>query len=243
VVGVTALLVIVVALVRTSESPAPEQPRSSPTAAPTAAVPDTVALFLGDSATAGIGASKGAARWTSIVSAELGWRELNLGRRGTGYTASPPADACGYSRCPSFLRMAARVADERPDVVVIAGGQNDTFIAHGNPDLERRAVEATFATMRAGAPDALIVAVGPAPIWGAGETVLTIDAAVQAAARSVCGVFLSLVDPPLLDPSYLAEDGLHLGDAGHAAIAERVLAALAEADLQGAGSACSTPAA
>ncbi len=241
-IGVTALLVVVVALVRTSDSPAPVPPQRLPTAPPAAAVPDTIALFLGDSATAGSGASRGSARWTSLVSAERGWRELNLGRRGTGYTASPPADVCSYSRCPSFLRMATRVADEDPDVVVIAGGQNDTFLAHDDPDLERRAIQATFATVRAGAPDALIVAIGPAPIWGAGETLRAIDAEVEAAVRSVCGVFLSLVDPPLLDPEFLADDGLHLGDAGHEAVAKRVLAALAEADVRGAESPCAAPA-
>ncbi len=224
-----AVLVTVVALVRTSQTDtagpiASPSPSPAPTASP--AADPTVALFIGDAYTAGVGASSGAARWTSLVAAERGWLELNLGRSGTGYLAQPPTSVCGYSVCPPFPAMALRAVEEHPDVVVVSGGQNDTILAAGDPWIAREAIASTFATIRAGLPEAEIIGVGPKPIWGVSDRLLFIEREVREAVAAVCGTFVSLIDPGVLQESFMLDNGIHVNDEGHRAIARRVLAAM-----------------
>jgi lysophospholipase L1-like esterase len=226
---VTAL-VGVVAVVRLSGSggaPVPVPPQTaSPSPSAIAAEERPVVLFIGDSYAAGVGAGSGSARWTSLVADAEGWLELNLGRAGSGYTSSPPPIVCGYSRCPDYLAMAARAVEEQPDIVVVAGGQNDTVLAANHFEAERAAIEATFRTLRAGLPDARIVAVGLKPIWGVTAPLQRIEDSVRAAVESIGGLFIGLTTSSVIQPSYLLEDGIHVGDEGHAAIAAHVLAAL-----------------
>jgi lysophospholipase L1-like esterase len=77
-----------------------------------------VAAFIGDSYTEGYAASSEDTRWTAIVSRRLGWVECNLGRGSTGYLTSSP-------KGPNYLGMIDQVVNVRPDIVVVAGGQND----------------------------------------------------------------------------------------------------------------------
>src|SRR5215218_5209230 len=86
-------------------------------------VPRAVAVFIGDSYTQGSG------KWPELVSKAQGWRQVNLGRGGTGYqarlTGAAARKGCGLNDCPSFAEMAAVAVKRRPDVVVVAGGRND----------------------------------------------------------------------------------------------------------------------
>ena len=50
---------------------------------------------------------------------------------------------------------------------------------------------------------------------------------VQAAAAAIDATFVQLIDPPVLSADLLAADGAHPNDEGHAAIAERVAAGIA----------------
>jgi len=243
------VLIAVVALVRTSGSPVPtpQFAATTPSPAPTPteiSVPMSerpVAVFIGDSYAAGAGLKRGVARWTSVVSAAEGWREVNLGRAGTGYTARPPSETCGYARCPDFVRMAFRAVAEQPQVVVVAGGQNDTFLAYHDLASEQSAITATFQTLRAGLPDAIIVAVGPPPIWGVTSPLLDIESAVREAVETNGGVFVSLLSPSVINSSNLLPDGIHAGEEGHAEIASRVMAAL-DCWMAGGGADCATDA-
>ena len=79
-------------------------PQSAPTAAtrpaPTAAVTPTVTqppapkptvAFIGDSYSAGMGATLMENRWTSVLSRDQGWTESNFARGGTGYVTTVAA--------------------------------------------------------------------------------------------------------------------------------------------------------
>src|SRR5215212_3919836 len=86
-------------------------------------VPRPVAVFIGDSY------AQGSGKWPELVSKAQGWRQVNLGRGGTGYEARLAGAAaqkgCGLKECPSFPEMAAVAVKLHPDVVVVAGGRND----------------------------------------------------------------------------------------------------------------------
>ena len=80
------------------------------------------AAFIGDSITAGHGASSEQTRWTSLVSQRMGWIEHNFGRGGTGYLATSSREGCGLDFCPNYLGMLNDVVSSDPDIVVVAGG-------------------------------------------------------------------------------------------------------------------------
>src|SRR6202035_5442745 len=80
------------------------------------------AAFIGDSITAGYGASSEPMRGTSLVSQKMGWIVHNFGRGGTGYLATSSREGCGLDFCPNYLGMLDDVASSDPDIVVVAGG-------------------------------------------------------------------------------------------------------------------------
>ena len=188
---------------------------------------EPIAVFLGDSYTQGTGATSPDQRWTSLVSAERGWSEVNLGRGGTGYLTAAGVEGCGREICPNYVGMVAEAVDVKPDVVVVAGGQNDFSAFRDDSTTVVAQVDATFEALREALPRARIVAVGPSSPGEAGESALALDAEVRRAAEAVDALYVSLLQPPVITESMVRPDGAHVGDAGHAAIAERVLDALA----------------
>lgn len=193
-------------------------------ATPEAALPKTV--FLGDSYTQGTGASVPSKRWTSLVSAAFKWEEINNGRGGTGYVSTSNEDGCGLSFCPNIEAMADQAIVEAPAVVVVSGGQNDfpTFIE--DPAAVSARLTATYQKIRKALPKAKIVAVGPSTPWGVGGPVIGLDAAVQKAAKAVGAKYVSLISPDVIKEEFVLPDGGHVSDAGHKAIADRVIRAL-----------------
>jgi len=193
--------------------------------APTVA-PKPMAVFLGDSYTQGTGSSAVTKRWAALVSAKMGWAEDNLGRGGTGYVATSDINGCGLSFCPNIPAMVDSAVAEKPSIVVVAGGQNDFTTFINDPAKVKAAISLTFRTLREKLPDATIIAVGPSTPWGVGGPAVGLDQAVQAAAGDVKAKYVSLIEPNVIDPSMVIADKAHVNDAGHAAIAERVIAAL-----------------
>ncbi|MCS5735582.1 SGNH/GDSL hydrolase family protein [Herbiconiux daphne] len=181
------------------------------------------AIFIGDSYVAGSGASADSRKWTSIVSASEGWFEINVGRGGTGYVTTSDVSGCGKQYCPNYDQMVRTAEAANVSIVLVAGGQNDFIAWATNPTKVSAAIAKTYADLREGMPNARIIAVGPSTAGGFATTVVEFDAAVQSAAASVGAEYVSLLDPPVLDPSMLIPDGSQINDAGHAAIAARVL--------------------
>ncbi|GAA3512003.1 SGNH/GDSL hydrolase family protein [Georgenia daeguensis] len=177
------------------------------------------AVFVGDSYTAAEGGE--GVRWTSLVAQEQGWRELNVGRGGTGWTVAVPADRCRYGTCPTYPEVAHEVVDLAPEIVVVAGGRND----RGN-DVAAAAAE-TFATLREGLPDARIYAVSP--FWDSTAYPAHLIAQgrdVREEVRRVGGEYLEVGHPLGGRPDLITQDGIHPNAAGYRALAEAVNEAL-----------------
>lgn len=202
----------------TAEAPEPATP--PPTARPLTAV------FIGDSYSFGMGASAPALRWTTLVADHEGWIELNAARSGTGYLKASGGTLCGNEHCPNYLQVVPHVIRAEPGVVVVAGGQNDLGAFPARRAATIAAITRTFADLRRGLPGARIIAVGPSTPWAITPDLIALDAAVRDAAAMVGAEYLSLIKPNVLVPAMISPDGVHVSDAGHAAIAARVIAAL-----------------
>jgi lysophospholipase L1-like esterase len=184
------------------------------------------AAFIGDSITAGYGASSEPMRWTSLVSQKMGWIEHNFGRGGTGYLATSSREGCGLDFCPNYLGMLDDVASSDPDIVVVAGGGNDMpeFMSNSGP--VSRAITDTFNELRKRLPNARIIAVGPFA-RDVTSSVIAFDRDVQGAARAIGGEYVSLIAPnPVVQEDMFLADGSHINDSGYAAIADRITAVL-----------------
>jgi lysophospholipase L1-like esterase len=175
-----------------------------------------VAAFIGDSYTAGFASSTPERRWTSLVAKKEGWRELNFGEAGSGYITQ------GFGGT-SYLGRVDKVIAAHPDIVFVAGGQNDI---NTNGDIVA-AVQATLLRLREGLPDAKMYVLGPT--WTAAQPaprLLEIQTAAQEAATAVHARFIPALDVLAGRTDLIAPDNIHPNDAGHQAIADRVIAAL-----------------
>lgn len=188
--------------------------------------PKPVIAFIGDSYTQGAGASDKPLRWTEQVAAATGMWPENLGRGGTGYVTVAGKAGCGLDVCPNYAQMVPDVAAKNPATVVVAGGQNDFGLFERDPAAVTAAVNKTFTDLRSALPNAKLVAVGPSTPWTVNPSVVAFDAAVQEAAETVNAAYVSMIEPNVINKDWLLEDRAHVNDAGHKAIAERVLTAL-----------------
>jgi len=184
------------------------------------------AAFVGDSYTAGKGASSALTRWTSLVSQKMGWMEYNFGRGGTGYLVTSSRQGCGLDFCPNYLGMLNDVVSSGPDIVVVAGGANDMAEFVSNRGLVSRAITDTFNEVRKRLPNARIIAVGPFA-RDITSPVIAFDLVVQDAARAIGGEYISMIAPyPVLQANMFIADGVHANDSGQAAIADRITSVL-----------------
>lgn len=182
------------------------------------------AIFVGDSYSHGTGASDRSLRWTSLVSTERGWEERNEALGGTGYLTTSGRNGCGREYCPNYLEVIQQMNATAPEVLFIAGGQNDFRAWTENPQAVTDAIWATYREARTRFPETRIVAVGPSIIGDVSQNVIDLDAQVRAAAEEIGAEYVSLIDPDVLDRGMDVGDGGHVNDAGHGAIAAAVLA-------------------
>lgn len=181
-----------------------------------------LALFIGDSYTAGGGASKASARWTALAAHELGWEEVNKGRGGTGYITASGRAGCGRDYCPPFPEVLADPFDRAPAIVVISGGRADPA------DLTafRTGVEATFAGVRSTWPDAELVVTNP--LWDDSPLPASIPdkLAIIVEVAAAHGVLVLDLGQPLVGrPEFVVDDGVQPNDDGHRTIAGAFIAA------------------
>lgn len=183
-------------------------------------------VFIGDSYTQGTGASSEATRWASLVATAQGWDEVNLGRGGTGYVTTSDVNGCGEAYCPNYQEMVGEAVSANPDVVVVAGGQNDFDEWQADPVAQTAAIGATLSAIRSGLPNAEIIVVGPSTPGNVNNVVSGMSNAVAEQAGLIGATFVSLIDPPVISSDMVIADGAHVRDSGHQAIADRVLSAL-----------------
>ncbi|MGV8874611.1 MAG: SGNH/GDSL hydrolase family protein, partial [Rhodococcus sp. (in: high G+C Gram-positive bacteria)] len=166
-----------------SEAPQAATPaaRSIPNSVP-------VVVFLGDSYSKGIGASTLGKRWTTLVSAVMGWSELNLAEAGSGYTTTYLGQKTDYSIKLDVITAA------QPDIVVISGGRND--YEAGTATITGAVASSLFGAIKAAAPSAELIVTSP--IWDSSEPPLdfaTLIDGVKAATARAEGRYLDIGEP------------------------------------------------
>lgn len=188
-----------------------------PQAAPpdTPSVPESVPVvaFLGDSYSKGIGASTNGKRWTTLVSAAMGWSELNLAEGGSGYTTTYLGQKTDYSIKLDVITAA------QPDIVVVSGGRND--YEAGAASITGAVALSLFEAIKAVAPNTQVIVTNP--IWDSTEPpadFATLIDGVEAAASNAGTLYLDIGEPLADHPEWIDPDGLHPNDAGHWAIAQ-----------------------
>lgn len=179
-------------------------------------------VVLGDSYASGWkGTGRGTQNWTSVVGRARGWSVTNLAVAGTGFL-NP-----GWTNQPLGSRV-ARVVRERPDVVVIAAGHNDS---RWSAAATSKAADEVIRRIHARLPDTVIVVVGP--IWQDGSPpsrCLALRDHLRRTAARVGAVFIDpIAERWFAGPNnrFVGSDGIHPTNAGHRHIADRVLADLA----------------
>jgi acyl-CoA thioesterase-1 len=194
------------ATLTTSQAPGTPTPSGSESTA--AATPPVVA-FLGDDWTSGAGASPTSKRFTTLVCAKLGLRELNFGLPGSGYAKQGPSGR-------EYASQVANIVAARPAMVVISGGRND---AGDDPTFANGQASRLIAKLRSRLPHASVVIV--APMWGDStepHALRKLATNLKRAAAAVGATYLNIPDPIHGHPKQMA-NAADPNDAGHAAIA------------------------
>lgn len=196
-----------------------ESPQAVPP--PTRFIPDSVPVvaFLGDSYSKGIGASTNGKRWTTLVSAAMGWSELNLAEGGSGYTTSYLGQKTDYA-----IKLDV-IAAAQPDIVVVSGGRND--YEAGTAGVTGAVAVSLFEAVKAAAPNTKVIVTSP--IWDSTEPpadFATLIDGVKAATAKAEARYLDIGEPLADHPDMMDPDGLHPNDAGHRTIAGAVLGVL-----------------
>lgn len=195
------------------------------------------AVFIGDSYTAGTGATSESARFATLVAHHQNWAFQNLGQGGTGYAtnAARGEGACGSERCRAYGGLLDALEKLQPDIIMVAGGRND--LGKPNPDLPAKILR-FYRDLKQVLPSARVYAVSP--IWSAEpapDRLYEMRDAVADAAAETGATYLDIGLPLENEPRYLTFDEVHPNDAGHGAIAAAIDGALAErlgADTAGA---------
>ena len=204
-------------------------PPTTPAAPPPAAssTPDAQReLFVwGDSYAAGDGADSPSNSFAFRLGDLLGWPTQVNAMGGTGYI--DPGDYAGSDRTYS-ARLALVPGTIDADLVVVEGGFNDRDrqISQVGP-----AATAFFQALRVKAPNARIVAVGAmAPDPTEPQLSAAVNAVIAQAARAQGVAFIDPVAENWITvdnaATYVALDGRHPSDAGHAYFASRLAADL-----------------
>ena len=184
---------------------------------------ETVVAFYGDSYTRGTGASAPDNRWSTIVSAERDWTEVNPSRNGLGFVNNRGRGA----------DLVEQVIAARPDIVISTMGLNDNFSMPARSEEIEAAITQDFEKIRAALPEARLIVVEP--FWYTAQrpdSVEQIIGWVRAAALTVDADYIPGASYWLDGhPEWFADDGLHPNDAGYAALAERMDAELSTLGL------------
>ena len=182
-------------------------------------------VFVGDSFTAGVGASAPDKRWTTLVAAGHGWTEKNLGHPQSGYASYGTQGVCAAKdSCPNYLAVVPQVIAAAPELVIVSGGGNDAFLDQG---AVKTTVDQTIAGIRAGLPNAKIVVVNP--WWDmrpVPDTLATVAESIKTAAAAQGATWADTGQPIVGKVDLVTSDGLQANDAGHAAMAKAIDGAL-----------------
>ena len=182
-------------------------------------------VFVGDSFTAGIGATTPDKRWSTLVAIGHGWTEKNLGHPQSGYASYGTQGVCAAAdSCPNYLAVVPQVVAAAPELVIVSGGGNDAFL---DQTAVKTNVDQTIAGIRAGLPNAKIVVVNP--WWDmrpVPDTLATVAESIKTAAAAQGATWADTGQPIVGKVDLVTSDGLQANDAGHAAMAKAIDGAL-----------------
>lgn len=175
-----------------------------------AAAPPLKVSIIGDSFSAGVGASAGAG-YATVLAARGCWDSNLVAESGSGYAASPNPFVS--------LQRVTKAASTLPDVIVIQGSGND----RGDARLFAAAT-GLYATFRVIAPQARIVVVAPTGAPNAKHDNIDAIRRTLRDAAQLAGV--TFLDPRaegwLNFSTDYAPDGIHPNTRGHARMADRL---------------------
>jgi lysophospholipase L1-like esterase len=220
--GLSALLVAGLGVAITQNNRAQAQYATAvatytpPTLATVASDERETVAFLGDSYTAGTGSSSDSTRWSTLISKDQGWRELNFGSGGTNYATAGALD----NGAPYTDRL-DDIVKAQPDMVIVSSAGNDV------DEGQDQGIRATFTKLREGLPKAKIIATSP--YYRAGDypkQLADFGAEIREQVEAVDGEYLDIGHPLGDHPDAMAEDGAHPNDDGYEYIADAVVDAL-----------------
>jgi hypothetical protein len=192
-----------------AQTSASAAPSATPSATPSSSPGAGTLVILGD------GYAKDAA-WVDQLGQDLGMTVVNLSEDGMGYRMTPPT--CSVKPCRPFTGMAPRVAEARPDAVVVVGGEADGDYALST------FVDSTFSALKKAVPDARIVALSPLSSRSPRPHWLTLHARSIEKGAAAAGV--TWVDLSAAAGKASAYDGGHLTNAAGAQVAAAIAAKL-----------------
>ncbi|MCU1405570.1 MAG: hydrolase family protein [Glaciihabitans sp.] len=176
--------------------------------------------FYGDSYTLGTGASDPANRWSTIISAERNWREINPSVNGLGFVNN--RSNFGSDDLPSII------IDAHPDIVFVTMGLNDNFSYDFAAGDIKKQISADLDRLKLALPTSRFIVVEP--FWYTDErpeSVETIIGWVRDAAADIGADYIPGASHWIEGHSeWMAADGLHPNDGGYAAMAVEMDAAL-----------------
>lgn len=199
---------------------------TAPTAAPIVAThgrPRPVALVLGDSYAAGVGASTPSHGFVSLIGQQLGWDMVVESAPGGGY-----AKAGTNGKDLDQLYAAADVQQLHPDVVIVQSGLNDVSVDDAQT---RAAAEALAERLHSDLPATPVVVVGE--FWPFPQE----TPSSKARDATIGNVWADRTNVLYLSPlaggwsDFHTTDDRHPDDAGHRSIADHIIGALRRADL------------
>lgn len=195
-----------------SQEAAAAAEKYTPATSYTAASAPVKVAFLGDSFTQGTGADNRFDRWSTLVSNDRGWLELNYGFGGTNYaTKGNLQGGQAYADRLTDLILSA------PDVVVVSSAGNNLDLG------QEEGIVKTFRELREGLPRAQIIATSP--YYSAGERPAEFDdfgEDIKRAVESVDGQYVA-VGLPLEDRfETISADNFHPNEIGYRALAAAI---------------------
>ena len=174
---------------------------------------EPLVAFLGDSWTAGVGATDRRG-YVVRTAGRLGWGYANFGVGGSGYSVPGPHHSLFAERIPQLVAL-------HPDLVVVQGSLNER---HSTPGRLGPAARTTLAELASALPPGTpVVVIGASYNPGTADT--TIDWINREVSRAATAAGLRFVDPAAagwLDPHDpgLWSDTIHPDDRGHQLVAD-----------------------